>query len=227
MNIDPRGKGTMTRRMIAFASASLLLFGALSLSAEEKTGNAAPAQEKAVVKTAQSDPVGYRHPIRDPKNNIVTMETNMGKMTLELYRDVAPIHADSFVARTVDGFYKGKTFHRVIDNFMIQGGDPLANGTGDAGYKLKAEFSKLPHLEGTLSMARGPDPNSGSCQFFICLARQEYLDGNYTVFGHLIKGYDVLHKIGSTPVIGERPKSKMEITNIYLSDAEGNPLKKQ
>ncbi|MBD3256828.1 peptidylprolyl isomerase [candidate division GN15 bacterium] len=173
------------------------------------------------------------HEIRSDDNPIVTLETNFGNLTLELYRDVAPAHADSFLARTNDGFYSGTVFHRVIDNFMIQGGDPKGNGTGNAGYFLDAEFSDLPHVEGTLSMARGRSENSASCQFFICLARNpstEYLDGKYTVFGHLLRGYDVLHAIGNTKVekapTGEpsKPVEPVKLIKAYESDEFGKPL---
>ena len=184
--------------------------------------------------SAQS-PAEKRFAVRDEGNALVTLETDYGKMTVELYRDVAPAHADSFVARTREGFYNGTIFHRVIDNFMVQGGDPQGNGTGGAKYFLKAEFSELPHQEGTLSMARSRDPNSASSQFFVCLARNRYtqsLDGQYTVFGQLIKGYDVMHDIGSVECIANpgnpressKPKEDVKLIRAYVSDAEGNPL---
>ncbi|MBU0983929.1 MAG: peptidylprolyl isomerase [candidate division Zixibacteria bacterium] len=174
-----------------------------------------------------------RHDIRNKDNKLVTLETNYGKMTLELFHDVAPAHADSFVARAVDGFYDSTIFHRVVQNFMIQGGDPTGTGTGDAGYNLPAEFSDLQHVDGTLSMARGRSENSASCQFFICLGRNrstEYLDGKYTVFGQLIKGYDVLHAIGDVKVgpqpHGEKskPLAKVALFKAYVSDRDGNAL---
>jgi len=133
---------------------------------------------------------------RKADNPEIAIETDFGTMVLELYRDVAPIHVDSMLARVGEGFYDGLIFHRIIDGFMIQGGDPKGNGTGGPGYSLPAEFSKLKHIEGTLSMARSQNPNSAGSQFFICLAPAGYLDGQYTVFGHLLDGYDVLHKIG-------------------------------
>jgi len=174
------------------------------------------------------------HEIRNPENKLVTFETNFGKMTLELFHDIAPNHADSFVARTQDGFYANQIFHRVVAGFMIQGGDPTGTGRGNAGYNLPAEFNDLQHVEGTLSAARSQDPNSASCQFFICLDRNqstEYLDGKYTVFGQLIRGYDVLHRIGKVPVGPQpggrersKPLSDVKLITSYLSDAEGNPL---
>lgn len=133
---------------------------------------------------------------RKPDNPEIAIETDFGTMKLELFRDVAPKHVDSMLARIREGFYNGLIFHRIIDGFMIQGGDPKGNGTGNAGYYLPAEFSDIKHVEGTLSMARAQDPNSASCQFFICLAAAPHLNGQYTVFGHLMDGYETLQKIG-------------------------------
>jgi len=133
---------------------------------------------------------------RKATNPVIAIETDYGTMTLELYRDVAPIHVDSMLSRIREGFYTGLIFHRIIDGFMIQGGDPTGTGGGGPGYSLPAEFSKLPHIKGTLSMARSQSPNSAGSQFFICLAPSGYLDGKYTVFGHLLDGYDALSKIG-------------------------------
>jgi len=174
------------------------------------------------------------YPIRKATNKFVTLETDFGKMTLELYRDVAPAHADSFAARASDGFYNNTAFHRIIDGFMIQGGDPKGDGSGGAGYNLKAEFSQLPHQDGTLSMARANDPNSASSQFFVCLGRNQqtaYLDGQYTVFGQIVNGFDVLHQLGKVPVVaspwGEvsKPATPVTLKKAYISDAAGNPSK--
>ena len=155
-------------------------------------------------------------------------------MTLELYRDVAPQHADSFAARTKEGFYTGLIFHRIVPNFMIQSGDPTGTGGGKALYHLNSEFSKLLHQEGTLSMARfGNNPNSASTQFFICLARNSAtasLDGEYSIFGQLIKGYDVLHSIGKVELgfnsrgNKTKPVSDVYIREAFVSDSEGNKI---
>jgi cyclophilin family peptidyl-prolyl cis-trans isomerase len=191
------------------------------MSADEKNATANPTARPAVVDSAAAK----RVPVHSKTNKCVTIETSYGKMVLELFHDVAPAHADSFVARTADGFYNGTIFHRVIDGFMIQGGDPTGTGTGNASYKLKAEFNENPHIEGTLSMARMQDPNSASCQFFICLARAAHLDRQYTVFGQLLKGYDVLHAIGKLPTGAQnRPVKDVVMTKVYLSDFDGNPL---
>ncbi len=218
----------------------LIMVGCSNNQADDKTSKTEKTQKTSMGdKQMGADKAYYdslaaiQYPVRDKKNPIVTISTDYGNMTLELWRDVAPAHVDSFVARTKEGFYDSLTFHRVIDNFMIQGGDPKGNGTGNAGYFLPAEFSKEPHVEGTLSMARGQNPNSASCQFFICLNRAQFLDGKYTVFGKLLKGYDTLHKIGKVKCIpspggrGEvsTPEKPVYMTKVYLSDADGNPIK--
>lgn len=126
----------------------------------------------------------------------VMMETDMGRVVLELFPDVAPNHVHNFIDLVRKGFYNGLTFHRVITGFVIQGGDPKGNGTGNAGYTIPAEFSNLKHMPGTLAMARGPDPNSASSQFYICLSQLPDLDGKYTIFGQVVDGMDAVYKIG-------------------------------
>ncbi len=120
---------------------------------------------------------------------------NGGTVTLELFPDVAPQHVASFVSLIGQGFYKGLTFHRVVPGFVVQGGCPEGTGTGGPGYCVKAEFSDRQHLTGTLAMARAADPNSGGSQFYICLAPQPGLDGQYTVFGQVTEGMDEVFKI--------------------------------
>lgn len=113
----------------------------------------------------------------------VEFDTTKGKMLLDLYPDVAPGHAKNLIGLTKIGFYNGILFHRVIKGFMVQVGCPLGNGTGDAGYKINAEFNDRLHEAGVLSMARSSSPNSGGSQFFICMGRVPHLDRQYTVFG--------------------------------------------
>jgi len=163
---------------------------------------------------------------RHKDNPCVTLETNHGTMTLELYRDVAPAHVDSFVARTVEGFYDSTIFHRIIDQFMIQGGQPR-KGSPNVDYTLDLEPSDVPHREGTLAMARTPDPNSAGTQFYIVLTqeRTKHLDGQYTVFGHLISGYEVLHEIGAVKTNKSVPLEPVVLTKAFMSDVEGNPEK--
>lgn len=221
------------KRIFPYMLAALLVFAAVNaFSQDEKEKTDKVKTEKTEKAKKPETGAAARHtPIRNKENKIVTIETSFGKMTLELFHDVAPAHADSFLALTKKGFYNNLTFHRIVDGFMIQGGDPKGDGTGEASYHLNAEFSKLPHIEGTLSMARAADPNSASCQFFICLAPAHFLDGQYTVFGQLLKGYDVLHAIGKVPVVagpgGEKstPVKPVVMTKVYQSDADGNPIK--
>ncbi len=149
---------------------------------------------------------------RKASNPEIEIVTDFGTMKLELYKDVAPVHVDSMLARIKEGFYTGLIFHRIIDGFMIQGGDPSGNGTGNAGYNLEPEFSKLKHLEGTLSMARTQALNGASCQFFICLGSISHLDNQYTIFGQLMEGYDVLHAIGST----ETGRGDKPVKDVYM-----------
>jgi peptidyl-prolyl cis-trans isomerase B (cyclophilin B) len=129
------------------------------------------------------------------------IETSLGKIELKFFPDVAPNHVDNFIQLSKKGFYDGVIFHRVIPDFMIQGGDPKSkshnkagHGTGGPGYTLKAEFNKMPHKRGALSMARMRDPDSAGSQFFICVKASPFLDGKYTVFGEVVKGMDVADK---------------------------------
>ncbi len=137
---------------------------------------------------------------RNADNPEIAIQTNFGTMTFELYRDVAPAHVDSMLARAKEGFYNGRKVFRIIKGFMMQTGDPKDNGTGNAGYNLKSEFSDIPHDRGILSMARAQDPNSASCQFFVVFKKAPFLDGKYTVFGKMMSGDDVLTKIENVPV---------------------------
>ncbi len=133
---------------------------------------------------------------------IITLEKG-GKITLELYPDKAPKTVENFIKLATQGFYHGLTFHRRVEGFVIQGGDPNGNGTGGPGYTIEAEFNSSPHDRGALAMARSADPNSAGSQFYICLAPAHSLDGNYTVFGKVIKGMDVADKVK----VGDRMKS--------------------
>lgn len=144
--------------------------------------------------------VGCGRDKRLASNPEIAIDTNYGTIELELYRDVAPVHADSMLVLVREGFYNGLTFHRIIKGYMMQGGDPRGNGTGSAGFTLDAEFSGLPHLRGTLSAARSDDINSASCQFFICFQPAPALDGQYTNFGMVLDGFDVLDQIERVPV---------------------------
>lgn len=128
---------------------------------------------------------------------------DFGEITLEMDYVNAPNSASNFVSLVKKGFYDGLTFHRVIKGFMIQGGDPVGNGTGDPGYAIKGEFkangfkNNLSHKRGVISFARSGDPDSAGSQFFICDKDDLFLDCQYAAFGHVIKGMDVVDKIAS------------------------------
>jgi len=127
---------------------------------------------------------------------VVTM-MNDSEFRIVFFPDDAPNTVKSFIYLTHVGFYDSLSFHRVIKDppFVVQGGDPRGDGTGGPGYTIDAEFNDRPHREGTLSMARSSDPNSAGSQFYICLAPQPHLDGNYTVFGEVIEGMDIVKDI--------------------------------
>lgn len=126
---------------------------------------------------------------------VAVVETAKGKIVFELYPDVAPKTVANFVKLADKGFYNGLKFHRVVPGFVIQGGDPNGDGTGGPGYTIPAEFNSKKHLTGTVAMARAQDPNSAGSQFYICLAPQPSLDGQYTIFGQVTQGLDVIQKI--------------------------------
>jgi peptidyl-prolyl cis-trans isomerase B (cyclophilin B) len=189
-----------------------LLFGAVTFAAKEK-------KETAPMTTAS--------------NEVAIIKTSEGDMVVQFWTEAAPNTVDNFKKLARQGLYDGTIFHRIIKEFMIQGGDPNSKdpakensyGEGGPGYEIKAEFNDHSHDRGVISMARGPDPDSAGSQFFICLAPVHRLDGKYTTFGKLIKGDDVLEKIGNTPVErnaqGEmsKPTKRVTITKIDIVPA--------
>ncbi len=180
-----------------------LLFGAATFAAEEKKEEKTPM---------------------NPSNEVAVIKTSEGDMVVQFWTDAAPNTVDNFKKLARQGFYDGTIFHRIVKGFMIQGGDPNSKdpakensyGQGGPGYNIKAEFNDHPHDPGVISMARSADPDSAGSQFFICLAPIHRLDHQYTTFGKLIKGEDVLEKIGNTPVErnaqGEMSKPTKRVT---------------
>ncbi len=164
---------------------------------------------------------------------VAVITTTEGVMVAEFWPEVAPKTVDNFKTLAKKGFYDGTAFHRIVKGFMIQGGDPNTKdltskgpfGNGGPGYTIKAEFNNRKHERGVLSMARTPDPDSAGSQFFICLAPAPSLDHQYTTFGRLIKGEDVLEKIGNTPVgpspMGEvsQPQTRVGVVSIKIVPA--------
>jgi peptidyl-prolyl cis-trans isomerase B (cyclophilin B) len=167
-------------------------------------------------------------------NEMTVIKTSEGDMVVQFWTDAAPNTVENFKKLARQGFYDGTIFHRIVKGFMIQGGDPNSKdpakennyGEGGPGYNLKAEFNDHSHDRGVISMARGPDPDSAGSQFFICLAAVHRLDHQYTTFGKLIKGQDVLEKIGDTPVtrnsMGEpsKPTKRVLIESIKIVPAD-------
>jgi peptidyl-prolyl cis-trans isomerase B (cyclophilin B) len=167
-------------------------------------------------------------------NEVAVIKTGEGEMVVQFWTDAAPKTIENFKKLARSGFYDGTTFHRIVKGFMIQGGDPKSKdpkkedsyGTGDPGYKIKAEFNDHGHERGVLSMARSQDPDSAGSQFFICLAPVPRLDHQYTTFGKLIKGDDVLEKIGNTEVTmsnsGEqsKPTKRVVVESIKIVPAD-------
>ena len=171
-------------------------------------------------------------------SEVAVIKTSVGDMVIEFWPDAAPKTVENFKTLARKGFYDGTAFHRIIKGFMIQGGDPntkdpanenaaprsgKAFGTGGPGYKIPAEFNDHSHQRGVISMARGPDPDSAGSQFFICHGdASASLDHQYTAFGHLIKGDDVLEKIANTPVTADRrgerskPTTRIEVQTIKI-----------
>jgi len=162
----------------------------------------------------------------------VVLVTNHGEMTLSFRPDKAPGHVENFLKLCKQGFYDGTKFHRVIRNFMIQGGDPWSKddakaaqwGGGDPGYKINAEFNDIKHVRGVLSMARSSDPNSAGSQFFIMHKEAPGLDNQYSAFGNLEAGADVLDSIANTPCGG--PQGSTPVTPVVLYAAVILPVKK-
>ena len=132
--------------------------------------------------------------IKDPENALI-METTKGEVVIELRPDLAPKHVERIKKLAREGFYDGIVFHRVIDGFMAQTGDPTGTGMGGSGKKLKAEFNKTPHERGICSMARANGPDSADSQFFICFDESGFLDRKYTVWGRVVEGMENVDKI--------------------------------
>src|SRR4051812_31507650 len=164
------------------------------------------------------------------ENEVAVIKTTEGEMIVSFWPEVAPKTVENFKKLARQGFYDGTAFHRVVKGFMIQGGDPLTRdaanedswGTGGPGHKVKAEFNEKAHVRGVLSMARSQHPDSAGSQFFVCLGDAKFLDRNYTAFGQLIKGDDVLGKLGDTAVAtgnsGEKskPTSRVSVNKVEI-----------
>jgi peptidyl-prolyl cis-trans isomerase B (cyclophilin B) len=161
-------------------------------------------------------------------SEVAVIKTSDGDMVVQFWTDAAPATIENFKKLARSGFYDGTVFHRIVKGFMIQGGDPLSKdpkkenlyGSGGPGYDIKAEFNDHPHQRGVLSMAREDKPDTAGSQFFICLGPVPRLDHQYTTFGKLIKGDDVLEKIGETPVTVSRGEQSKPTQRIVINKIE-------
>jgi cyclophilin family peptidyl-prolyl cis-trans isomerase len=180
--------------------------------AEPKKETSMPTGEKATEKTGG-------------KKEVAVIKTNMGTIVFEFMPDIAPKMVENFKDLAKTKFYDGTTFHRVINGFMIQGGDPLSkdddpsnDGTGNGPRRMPAEFStKVSHGRGMVSTARGGDPNSGSCQFFIVQKESRFLDNKYTIFGRVLEGMDVVDKISLVPKdANDRPLKNVVMESVTI-----------
>jgi len=160
--------------------------------------------------------------------DIVVIETDFGKIQFGLFPDAAPLNVENIVKLVKKDFYNGTTFHRVVPDFVIQGGDPLTkddnpanDGTGGPGYYLKDEYSKdVKHLEGTVALAKAADDRNGS-QFYICLKKVPFLDGRYTIVGQVIEGMDVVKEIAKVKTDrNDRPIENVTMTKVYMKEKE-------
>ena len=153
-------------------------------------------------------------------NRTATIETNQGTIKVELFEDKAPLTTKNFIDLAQKGFYDGVIFHRVIEGFMIQGGDPTGTGRGGPGYKIDDEFHKdLKHdQKGLLSMANA-GPNTGGSQFFITLAATPWLDGKHAIFGKVVKGIEVVRAIGKVKTgPGDRPREDVVMKSVRIEE---------
>jgi peptidyl-prolyl cis-trans isomerase B (cyclophilin B) len=200
--------------LTGFISLSLGAFTACSQEPKQNDATNQPKETKAV---------------SDIKEEVAVIKTDAGEMVIEFWPEVAPKTVENFKKLAQEGFYDGTAFHRIVKGFMIQGGDPLTKdaamearwGTGDPGYKIKAEFNDRPHVRGVISMARSQHPDSAGSQFFICLGDANFLDNKYTAFGKLIKGDDILGKLGDAETVargGEKskPVERQGVTSIKI-----------
>ena len=188
-------------------------------------GGSAPPPVEATVSDAQNDTANGQvaNGQTEDLENMLYLDLKDGRVVIKLRPDLAPNHVARIKELARQGFYDGIVFHRVIDGFMAQTGDPTGTGAGGSGQKLKAEFSQEPHVRGTVSMARAQSPDSADSQFFICFDDARFLDGQYTVWGEVVEGMEFVDNIkkgsqaNNGSVTGPDAIVKMQVA----ADAEG------
>jgi peptidyl-prolyl cis-trans isomerase B (cyclophilin B) len=193
----------------------VIFFAGCKKEMKEESSQTGMGENEVMADTVKAKADTAEKLVRD-KNPIVVIETDFGNIELELFWKETPITAGNMLKLVNKGFYNGLTFHRIVPNFVIQGGDPKGDGTGGPGYTIPFEQAKTKHLRGSLGMARAQDPNSAGSQFYICLKDLPNLDGNYVVFGKVIKGMEAVDKIAQVktgPM--DRPLEKVVMKRVY------------
>lgn len=200
----------------------------------DSTTAAAPVTAVSAMPTPTSPTPAAAPAPAAASGDVAVLDTSDGQIVISFWPDAAPKTVENFETLAKKGFYDGTAFHRIMKGFMVQGGDPLSKdptqeaswGTGGPGYTIKAEFNNHSHQMGVISMARGGDPDSAGSQFFICDGDASFLDHQYTAFGQLIKGQDVLDKIANTPVgpnaQGEpsKPLERVTLNSVKIVPAD-------
>ena len=206
--------------LVALMTLSLVMLAGCGGGSSEEP-EAPEASQQEAVELISADPIGIHHAEIEIKD--------YGTVSVELDGDTAPITVQNFMDLANAGFYDGLTFHRIIDGFMIQGGDPNGDGTGGSGTNIPGEFesngyaNNIAHAKGVISMARAQDPDSASSQFFIMVEEAPYLDGQYAAFGHVTDGQDIVDKIAADAVPLDdngtiAPEDQPVITSVKIID---------
>lgn len=192
----------LTKSILIVTLAIVLLFSFSCTQKKESEKKETTKEKQETTKEKQeTKEVKKGEKVETSGNEVGVIETKKGIIKFKFYSKDAPNTVANFIKLTKSGFYDGTKFHRVVPGFVVQGGDPLSKtddpnvGTGGPGYTIKAEFNSQKHLDGTVAMARSADPDSAGSQFYIALAPQPSLDNNYTIFGQVIEGMDVVGEI--------------------------------
>jgi cyclophilin family peptidyl-prolyl cis-trans isomerase len=205
-----------------------------AMAAEQQRQAQADAALKASKAKAAAEAAGIANPAQAPVVSgeeqaelarlVAEVSTSKGTLVLSFRADKAPRHVKNFVELSRKGFYDGLTFHRIKPGFLIQGGDPKGDGSGGPGYRIPAELSDLRHVRGTLSMSRESHPDTAGSQFFICLADDPRLDGQYSAFGQLASGWETLDAIAAVGSAGGTPSETVRIEKIVIRPAQPGEL---
>jgi peptidyl-prolyl cis-trans isomerase B (cyclophilin B) len=193
-----------------------------STATQENTATTPATTTQATATNEEKKPMNY-------ENQVAVLHTTAGDISIRFFPDIAPKHVKNFLDLASSGFYNGTKFHRVIPGFMIQGGDPNTKtdnvgswGMGGSEKNVDAEFNRVTHKRGIVSMARSQSPNSASSQFFIVVGDSNFLDNKYTVFGQVTQGMDIADKIVGAPTNGERPINPVAITSVEIRPANAD-----